>query len=130
MKDAINPVSSYSVGGPGSGYSTYSDDYKYVQAAEGRLVLRPDNMGSGRAGGEIIYLHTVKNNGAIADDIQLTATNSLGWSSLFYLVNAAGQITGGPITKVTLGAAGAVNDTANIAVRVFIPSSAAETASM
>lgn len=125
MKDAINPVSSYSVGGPGSGYSTYSDDYIYVQAAEGRLVLRPDNMGSGRAGGEIIYLHTVKNNGAIADDIQLTATNSLGWSSLFYLVNAAGQITGGPITKVTLGAAGAVNDTANIAVRVFIPSSAA-----
>ena len=126
MKDSTTPVSSYSVGGPGAGYSTYSDDYIHVLAGEGRLVLRPDNAGSGRPGGEIIYLHTVKNNGAIADDILLTATNSLGWNSLFYLVNAAGQITGGPITKVTLGAAGAVNDTANIAVRVFIPSNAAE----
>jgi len=90
------------------------------------LILRPDNTGIGRPGGEIIYIHSLRNNASYGDDILLTATNSLGWNSLFYLVNASGQITGGPITKITLGAAGSANDSSDFALRLFIPGSAAE----
>jgi uncharacterized repeat protein (TIGR01451 family) len=97
-----------------------------VVASEGRLILRPDNSGIGRPGGEMIYIHSLRNNASYGDDILLTATNSLGWSSLFYLVNSSGQISGGPITKITLGAAGSANDASDFALRLFIPGSAAE----
>jgi uncharacterized repeat protein (TIGR01451 family) len=123
LKDASTPVTAYSA--PGC-VGNYSDDYVKVVASEGRLILRPDNTGSGRPGGEMIYIHSLRNNASYGDDILLTATNSLGWTSLFYLVNASGQITGGPITKITLGAAGTANDAADFALRLFIPGSAAE----
>lgn len=123
LKDANTLVSAYSV--PACS-GNYSDDSSTVVASEGRLILRPDNTGIGRPGGEIIYIHSLRNNASYGDDILLTATNSLGWSSLFYLVNASGQITGGPITKITLGAAGSANDSSDFALRLFIPGSAAE----
>jgi uncharacterized repeat protein (TIGR01451 family) len=123
LKDTNIPVSAYSA--PGC-EGSYSDDSVTVVASEGRLILRPDNSGIGRPGGEMIYIHSLRNNASYGDDILLTATNSLGWSSLFYLVNSSGQISGGPITKITLGAAGSANDASDFALRLFIPGSAAE----
>jgi len=87
--------------------------------------LRPDNTGTGIPGGQVVYLHSLRNNATYADTILLTGTNTLGWSSLFYRVDANGQITGGPITQIALGAAGSGSDVLDFAVRVFIPSSAA-----
>lgn len=123
MKDSSASVTAYSA--PGC-VGNYSDDAITVTASEGRLILRPDNTGIGRSGGELIYLHSLRNNASYGDDILLTATNSLGWNSLFYLVNASGQIIGGPITKITLGAAGSANEASDFALRLFIPGSAAE----
>lgn len=123
LKDSSTAVTAYSA--PGC-VGDYSDDYVKVVASEGRLILRPDNTGMGRPGGEMIYIHSLRNNASYGDDILLSSTNSLGWSSLFYLVNANGQIIGGPITKITLGAAGSVNDASDFALRLFIPGNAAE----
>ena len=107
-----------------SGCSNYSDDAVTVNVTQGKLVLRPDNTGTGIPGGQVIYLHSLRNNATYADTILLTGTNTLGWSSLFYRVDVNGQITGGPITQIALGAAGSGTDALDFAVRVFIPSSA------
>lgn len=123
MQDSTNPAAAASVSG--SLCYAYSDDYQRVEAGYAVLVLRPNNSGSGKPGSEIIYNHTLRNNGLFSDIIYLSATNSLGWTSLFYKLDANGQITGGPITQVTLGVAGSGTDVADFAVRVFIPANAA-----
>ena len=125
LKDSSTEVSAYSVGGPSAGCGSYSDDAVTVNVVQGKLVLRPDNAGTGIPGGQVIYLHSLRNNASYGDTILLTTTNTLGWSSLFYRVDANGQITGGPITQIVLGAAGSGTDVVDFAVRVFIPSSAA-----
>ncbi len=96
---------------------TYSDDKVQATAGEGKLVLRPDHTGTGKPCGEIIYIHTLRNNGQVADDFDLTATSSLGLNYLFYLVDADGKITGAPITSIHLDPSGEES----FAIRLFIP---------
>jgi len=100
---------------------TYSDDKVTATAGEGKLVLRPNHTGTGKPCGEMIYIHTLRNNGGVADDFDLTATSSLGLSYLFYLVDDDGNITGAPITSIYLDAKGGANDEESFAIRLFIP---------
>jgi uncharacterized repeat protein (TIGR01451 family) len=117
---------------------SYSDDKVTASAGEGKLVLRPDNTGEGKPCGEVIYLHTIRNNGLVADWFDLTATSSKGWKYVFYRVDSSGNITGTPITSIYLcakcptndpactcvipgGGGATASDNASFAVRLFIP---------
>jgi len=122
---------------------SYSDDKVKAAAGEGKLVLRPDHTGEGKPCGEVIYLHTIRNNGSVADWFDLTAVSSKNWKYVFYQVDSNGNITGTPITGIYLCnrcpvatpdctctippayGGGTAHDHASFAVRLFIPCDAA-----
>ena len=83
------------------------------------LSIAPDRESVGGPGTSVFYLHTVANNSAEERTIDLSALSSLGWDVSLY---AADGVT--PITSVALDAYGG---TADIYVRVRVPSGASST---
>lgn len=78
-------------------------------------TFAPDRTGTGISGGTVTYQHILTNTGNASDTFALTYTSPSGWTYVFYDSN------GNPITNITL----APGESANIAVKAFIPTGAA-----
>ncbi len=80
--------------------------------------ISPDNADSAGAGTDVYYSHTVTNGSSATQNVTLSTSDSRGWTVAVF---AADGVT--PISSLTLGPNGG---SANIVVRVSVPSGASD----
>jgi len=101
--------------------STGTSDIKLDEVtvnAANAISLNPDNAQQAFPGGNVIYTHTLANNGNTAETITLTKTDTNGLSSVIYVdASGAGEGTFGP---EDLAYAGPISLLQNGSVKIFV----------